>query len=47
MRARGILLAPSQNEVMFLSTAHGPVEVDRTLEALEASLHVLRRRARL
>jgi glutamate-1-semialdehyde 2,1-aminomutase len=44
MRARGILLAPSQNEVMFLSTAHRAAEVDRTLEALEAGLQALRRR---
>ncbi len=38
MRRRGVLLAPSPNEVMFLSTAHTSEEVDRTLEAIEASL---------
>jgi len=31
---RGIYLAPSQNEAMFLSTAHGDEEIDRTLEAV-------------
>jgi glutamate-1-semialdehyde 2,1-aminomutase len=44
MRARGILLAPSQNELMFLSTAHGPAEIDRTLEAVAGSLGALRER---
>ncbi len=31
---RGIYLAPSQNEAMFLSTAHGYQEIDRTIEAV-------------
>src|SRR5947207_8108446 len=31
---RGIYLAPSQNEAMFLSTAHGDEEIDRTIEAV-------------
>jgi glutamate-1-semialdehyde 2,1-aminomutase len=31
---RGIYLAPSQNEAMFLSTAHGHDEIDRTIEAV-------------
>jgi glutamate-1-semialdehyde 2,1-aminomutase len=31
---RGIYLAPSQNEAMFLSTAHGDEEVDRTIDAV-------------
>lgn len=44
MRERGVLLAPSQNEVMFVSTAHGPLEIDRTLAAIEASLRTLRGR---
>ena len=35
---RGIYLAPSQNEAMFLSTAHGDEEIDRTIEAV-AELH--------
>jgi glutamate-1-semialdehyde 2,1-aminomutase len=32
--ARDVYLAPSQNEAMFLSTAHGDEEIDRTLEAV-------------
>ena len=31
---RGIYVAPSQNEAMFLSTAHGDEEIDRTIEAV-------------
>jgi glutamate-1-semialdehyde 2,1-aminomutase len=31
---RGIYLAPSQNEAMFLSIAHGDEEIDRTIEAV-------------
>ena len=31
---RGIYLAPSQNEAMFLSTAHGDEEIDRTIETV-------------
>ena len=31
---RDIYLAPSQNEAMFLSTAHGDDEIDRTIEAV-------------
>ena len=31
---RGIYLAPSQNEAMFLSTAHGDAEIDGLLEAV-------------
>ncbi len=37
MRADGILLAPSSNELMFLSTEHGATEIDRTLEAIDAA----------
>ncbi|MFY9780623.1 MAG: glutamate-1-semialdehyde 2,1-aminomutase [Candidatus Baltobacteraceae bacterium] len=43
MRERGVLLAPSQNELMFLSTEHGDAEIERTLEAADASLAQLRR----
>jgi glutamate-1-semialdehyde 2,1-aminomutase len=32
--SRGIYLAPSQFEAMFVSTAHGEAEVDRTVEAV-------------
>lgn len=38
MLARGILLPPSQNEVMFLSTEHGEGDVDATIAAVDASL---------
>jgi len=38
MRGRGVLLAPSQNELMFLSTEHGERELARTLAAADASL---------
>jgi len=41
-RARGILLPPSHNEVMFLSTAHGDAEVAATVDALDGSLRALR-----
>jgi glutamate-1-semialdehyde 2,1-aminomutase len=34
--ARGIYVAPSQYEAMFLSLAHGDEEIDRTIEAVEA-----------
>ena len=37
MRERGVLLAPSPNELMFLSSEHGEPEIARTLEALDAS----------
>jgi glutamate-1-semialdehyde 2,1-aminomutase len=30
---RGIYIAPSQYEAMFVSTAHGPAEVERTVQA--------------
>jgi glutamate-1-semialdehyde 2,1-aminomutase len=38
MLERGVLLAPSQNEVMFVSTAHTAKDVDETLAAAEVSL---------
>jgi glutamate-1-semialdehyde 2,1-aminomutase len=38
MLARGILLPPSQNEVMFVSTAHTDDDVNETLRAIDASL---------
>jgi glutamate-1-semialdehyde 2,1-aminomutase len=44
MRERGILLAPSQNEVMFLSVAHGDADIDETIAATAASLSDLRAR---
>jgi len=42
MRARGVLLPPSHNEVMFLSTAHGDDDVALTAAAITESLHELR-----
>jgi glutamate-1-semialdehyde 2,1-aminomutase len=42
MRERGILLPPSHNEVMFLSTAHCDDDVDETIAAADASLRALR-----
>ena len=44
MRARGVLLPPSHNEVMFLSTAHGDDDVAFTAAAIDASLRELRER---
>jgi glutamate-1-semialdehyde 2,1-aminomutase len=38
MLERGVLLAPSQNEVMFVSTAHTTQDVDETLAAAEVAL---------
>jgi glutamate-1-semialdehyde 2,1-aminomutase len=38
MLRRGILLPPSQNEVMFVSTAHTASDIDETLVALRQSL---------
>lgn len=38
MRDCGILLPPSQNEVMFLSTEHTRSDIDETLDAIESSL---------
>jgi glutamate-1-semialdehyde 2,1-aminomutase len=38
MLGRGVLLPPSQNEVMFVSTVHSQSDVDETLEAIAASL---------
>jgi glutamate-1-semialdehyde 2,1-aminomutase len=42
MRARGVLLPPSHNEVMFLSTAHADGDVALTAAAIAESLHELR-----
>ncbi len=41
MRRRNVLLAPSQNEVMFLSTAHADSDVDETLAAAAETLAIL------
>ncbi len=42
MRDRGILLPPSQNEVMFLSVAHSDADIDETIAATADSLAALR-----
>ncbi len=44
MRERGVLLAPSQNEVMFLSTEHSEADIDVTIVAVDESLRILRGR---
>jgi glutamate-1-semialdehyde 2,1-aminomutase len=38
MRSRHVLLPPSQNEVMFISTAHTEKDIDETLTAIDESL---------
>ena len=38
MRKRAVLLPPSQNEVMFVSTAHTDDDIDETLRAVNQSL---------
>jgi glutamate-1-semialdehyde 2,1-aminomutase len=47
MRDRGILLPPSQNEVMFLCTEHSDADIDETIAAVDASLGALRARGLL
>jgi glutamate-1-semialdehyde 2,1-aminomutase len=42
LRARGVLLPPSHNEVLFVSTAHGDADIAFTAEAIDASLRELR-----
>jgi glutamate-1-semialdehyde 2,1-aminomutase len=41
MLERGILLPPSQNEVMFVSTAHTAADIDETLAAIADSLDAI------
>ena len=43
MRDRKILLPPSQNEVMFVSTAHTARDIDETVTAIDESLEALAR----
>jgi glutamate-1-semialdehyde 2,1-aminomutase len=38
MRQQGIYIAPSQFEVLFLSTAHDDEHIDATLDAAEQVL---------
>ena len=42
MLERGVWLPPSQFEAMFLSAAHGPAEVEATVEAARAALAGMR-----
>ncbi len=42
MLRRGIYLPPSQFEAMFVSLAHGPEEIDRTVQAAYVALRELR-----
>lgn len=42
MRRRKVLLPPSQNEVMFVSTAHSAADIDETIDAIGASVTALR-----
>lgn len=41
MRKRKILLPPSQNEVMFVSTAHTAADIDQTVAAIDETFDVL------
>lgn len=41
MRKRKILLPPSQNEVMFVSTAHTCADIDETIAAIDETFDVL------
>jgi len=42
MRARGVLLAPSQFEAMFLSAAHSSEEIAQTIEVAREALGLVR-----
>jgi glutamate-1-semialdehyde 2,1-aminomutase len=42
MLSRGVFLAPSQYEAMFVSMAHGDAEIEATIEAATAALAALR-----
>jgi glutamate-1-semialdehyde 2,1-aminomutase len=41
MLDRGILLAPSQFEAAFVSVAHTPQDIDRTLAAVHEAFQVI------
>ncbi len=47
MRERGILLPPSQNEVMFLCTEHSDADIDETVAAIGESFEALESRGLL
>jgi glutamate-1-semialdehyde 2,1-aminomutase len=42
MLDRGIFLAPSQFEALFVSAAHTDADIDRTIAAAQESLQLLR-----
>jgi glutamate-1-semialdehyde 2,1-aminomutase len=42
MLARGVFLAPSQFEAMFVSMTHGDAEIEATIEAAEQALRTVR-----
>ena len=42
MLSRGVLLAPSQFEALFVSSAHTDEDVDRTVELCRESLAAVR-----
>jgi len=42
MLERGVFLAPSQFEAMFVSAAHSDDDIERTIEAAEAALALVR-----
>lgn len=44
MLEKGVYLPPAQFEVCFVSAAHTPVELDKTLSCVEQALYNLRRR---
>ncbi len=44
MRKRGVLLPPSQNELMFLSIAHSAADIAETLNAVDEAFAQLKRR---
>jgi glutamate-1-semialdehyde 2,1-aminomutase len=47
MRMRGVLLPPSQNEVMFLCTEHSDADIDQTIAAIADSFAALESRGLL
>jgi glutamate-1-semialdehyde 2,1-aminomutase len=42
MLAQGVYLAPSQFEAAFLSTAHQPADIAKTVKAARAAFHKLK-----
>jgi glutamate-1-semialdehyde 2,1-aminomutase len=41
MLEQGVYLPPSQFEAIFVSTAHGEAEIDRTIAAAHAAMRVV------